>query len=281
LQYKKKERSYVNMVTLVLQVLHSLCSGKDMMVKTPIDAKEQPDMAAHTETIVCDVTTVQQTVVRANLADVVASSDDLRLIEQLRSGNEEAFVSLIDRYHTAMLRLAMVYVTARAVAEEVVQETWMGVLQGLGRFEGRSSLKTWMFRILTNRAKTRALREGRSIPFSSLPELDTDHPEPAVDPKRFLPADYQWSGHWISFPLDWRKMPEERLLSREVRAYLEKAIEALPASQRTIITLRDIEGWTPDEACSFLGISEANQRVLLHRARSKVRGVLEKYFAEE
>jgi len=271
----------VNMVTLVLQVLHSLCSGKDMMVKTPIDAKEQPDMAAHTETIVCDVTTVQQTVVRANLADVVASSDDLRLIEQLRSGNEEAFVSLIDRYHTAMLRLAMVYVTARAVAEEVVQETWMGVLQGLGRFEGRSSLKTWMFRILTNRAKTRALREGRSIPFSSLPELDTDHPEPAVDPDRFLPADYQWSGHWISFPLDWRKMPEERLLSREMRAYLEKAIEALPASQRTIITLRDIEGWTPDEACSFLGISEANQRVLLHRARSKVRGVLEKYFAEE
>ena len=229
----------------------------------------------------CDVTTVQQTVVGANLADVVASADDLRLIEQLRSGNEEAFVSLIDRYHTAMLRLAMVYVTARAVAEEVVQETWMGVLQGLGRFEGRSSLKTWMFSILTNCAKTRALREGRSIPFSSLPELDTDHPEPAVDPDHFLSADHQWSGHWISFPLDWRKMPEERLLSRETRACLDKAIEALPASQRTIIILRDIEGWTSEEACSFLCISEANQRVLLHRARSKVRGVLEKYFEKE
>ena len=228
-----------------------------------------------------DVAIVQQTITGTNLTDVVASADDLDLIERLRNGNEDAFAALIDRYATAMLRLAMVYVGARAVAEEVVQETWLGILEGLGRFEGRSSLKTWMFRILTNRAKTRALREGRSIPFSSLPELDTDHPEPAVDPKRFLPADYQWSGHWISFPLDWRKMPEERLLSREMRAYLEKAIEALPASQRTIITLRDIEGWTPDEACSFLGISEANQRVLLHRARSKVRGVLEKYFAEE
>src|SRR6266849_2527066 len=201
------------MVTLVLQVLHSLCSGKDMMVKTPIDAKEQPDMAAHTETIVCDVTTVQQTVVRANLADVVASSDDLRLIEQLRSGNEEAFVSLIDRYHTAMLRLAMVYVTARAVAEEVVQETWMGVLQGLGRFEGCSSLKTWMFHILTNCAKTRALREGRSIPFSSLPEVDANFNEPAVDPNRFWSADQQQAGAWVSFPRSWDEIPEERILS--------------------------------------------------------------------
>ncbi len=228
----------------------------------------------------CDVTTVQQTVVGANLAGGVASADDLRLIEQLRSGNEEAFVSLIDRYHTAMLRLAMVYVTAPAVAEEVVQETWMGVLQGLGRFEGRSSLKTWMFRILTNCAKTRALREGRSIPFSSLPELDTDHLEPPVDPDRFLPADQQWPGHWISFPLDWREMPEERLLSQEMRACIDKAIEALPPGQREIIILRDIEEWTSNEACSFLGISEANQRVLLHRARSKVRGVLEEYFNE-
>jgi RNA polymerase sigma-70 factor, ECF subfamily len=229
----------------------------------------------------CDVTTIQQTVVGANLADVVASTDDLRLIEQLRSGNEEAFVSFIDRYHTAMLRLAMVYVTALAVAEEVVQETWMGVLQGLGRFEGRSSLKTWMFRILTNRAKTRALREGRDIPFSSLPEVDADLSEPAVDPERFLPADYQWSGHWTSFPLDWRKMPEERLLSQEICTHLEQAIVALPANQREVIVLRDIERWTSEEICHFLGISKVNQRVLLHRARSKVRGALEKYFEEE
>jgi RNA polymerase sigma-70 factor (ECF subfamily) len=225
--------------------------------------------------------TYQQTIVGTDLAGMVTSTDDLHLIKLLRSGNEAAFVSLIDRYHTAMLRLAMVYVTTRAVAEEVVQETWMAVLEGLDRFEGRSSLKTWMFRILTNRAKTRAQREGRSIPFSSLLDLDMDYPESAVESDRFLPTDHRWPGHWISFPMDWREMPEECLLSQETRACIEQAIEVLPSSQRAVISLRDIEGWTSEEACCFLGISEANQRVLLHRARSKVRGVLEKYFEDE
>src|SRR2546422_4579577 len=228
-----------------------------------------------------DVAIVQHTITGTNLAGVVASADDLYLIEQLRSGNEAAFVALIDRYATAMLRLAMVYVRAWAVAEEVVQETWMAVLVGLGRFEGRSSLKTWMFRILTNYAKTRAQREGRSIPFSSLEDIDTDHAEHAVDPDRFLPVDHQWPGHWVSFPSNWEEMPEDRMLSRETYAYIYGAIEALPPNQREIITLRDIEGWKAKETCAFLGISEVNQRVLLHRARSKVRGVLEKYFEEE
>ena len=228
-----------------------------------------------------DMAPLQQTVIRANLAGAVTSTDDLFLLEQLRSGNEAAFVSLIDRYAPTMLRLAMIYVRVWAVAEEVVQETWMAVLEGLGRFEGRSSLKTWLFRILTNCAITRAQREGRSIPFSSLPNSDPDLAEPAVDPDRFLPADHQWTGHWVSFPSNWQEMPEERLLSRETRACLEKAIEALPPSQRQIIILRDIEGWASEETCSFLGISEGNQRVLLHRARSKVRGILEKYFEEE
>ncbi len=228
-----------------------------------------------------DVAIVQHTITGTNLAGVVASADDLYLIEQLRSGNEAAFVALIDRYATAMLRLAMVYVKAWAVAEEVVQETWMAVLEGLNRFEGRSSLKTWMFRILTNCAKTRAQREGRSIPLSSLSDLGTDNPEPAIDPDRFLPADHQWSGHWVSFPANWEEMPEDRLLSQETRACIDRAIEALPPNQRVIITLRDIEGWKAEETCTFLGISEVNQRVLLHRARSKVRGVLEKYFEEE
>jgi RNA polymerase sigma-70 factor (ECF subfamily) len=227
-----------------------------------------------------DVATAQRTNTGANLATVVASADDLHLIEQLRSGNEDAFVSLIDRYAPTMLRLAMVYVTAWAVAEEVVQETWMAVLEGLNRFEGRSSLKTWMFRILTNRAITRAQREGRSIPFSSLSDPYTVLAEPAVDPDRFLPADHQWSGHWVSFPANWQEMPEDRLLSQETHACVERAIEALPPNQREIIILRDIEGWTSEETCSFLGISEGNQRVLLHRARSKVRNVLEKYFQE-
>jgi RNA polymerase sigma-70 factor (ECF subfamily) len=219
--------------------------------------------------------------VRTNMARPEASTEDLFLLEQLRSGNEAAFVSLVERYYSAMLRLAMGYVTAWTVAEEVVQEAWIGILEGLNRFEGRSSLKTWMFRILTNCAITRAQREGRSIPFSSLPPHDTDLSEPAVDPERFLPADSQWSGHWISFPSRWQEMPEERMLSQEMRIYLEKAIEALPPNQRQIIILRDIEGWTAEETCGFLGISEGNQRVLLHRARSKVRGVLEKYFEEK
>src|SRR6266704_671452 len=164
-----------------------------------------------------DVAIVQQTNTGTNLAGVVASADDLYLIEQLRNGNEAAFEALIDRYATAMLRLAMVYVRAWAVAEEVVQETWLAVLESLGRFEGRSSLKTWMFRILTNCAKTRARREGRSIPLSSLSDMDTDYPEPAIDPDRFLPADHQWPGHWSWFHASWEEMPEDRLLSQETR----------------------------------------------------------------
>jgi RNA polymerase sigma-70 factor (ECF subfamily) len=228
-----------------------------------------------------DIAPLRQTVVRVNLAGAAASIDELFLLEQLRSGNEAAFVSLVDRYTPTMLRLAMIYVRVWAVAEEVVQETWMAVLEGLGRFEGRSSLKTWLFRILTNCAITRAQREGRSIPFSSLPNSDPDLAEPVIDPDRFFPADHQWSGHWVSFPFDWQEMPEERVLSRETRARLEKAIEALPSSQRQIIIMRDIEGWTSEETCNSLGISEVNQRVLLHRARSKVRGALEKYFEEE
>jgi RNA polymerase sigma-70 factor, ECF subfamily len=228
-----------------------------------------------------DMAPRQHPVIRANLAGAVASTDELFLIEQLRIGNEAAFVSLVDRYAPPMLRLAMIYVRVWTVAEEVVQETWMAVLEGLGRFEGRSSLKTWLFRILTNCAITRAQREGRSIPFSSLSNSDPDLAEPALDPDRFLPTDHQWAGHWVSFPSNWQEIPEELLLSRETRVCLEKTIEALPPSQRQIIILRDIEGWTSEETCRFLGISEANQRVLLHRARSKVRGALEKYFEEE
>src|SRR5438105_7373881 len=155
-----------------------------------------------------------------------ASQDALHLIEMLRNGNEDAFIFLIDRYRTTMLRLAMIYVPERAVAEEVVQEAWLGVLQGLNRFEGRSSLKTWIFRILTNCAKTRAQREGRSIPFSSLEVFDVDQAEPAVDPEAFLNP--EWPGHWVSFPRNWNELPEERLISQETRLCIEKAIAMLP-----------------------------------------------------
>jgi RNA polymerase sigma-70 factor (ECF subfamily) len=179
-----------------------------------------------------------------------------------------------------MLRVAMMYVSSRAVAEEVVQEAWLGVFAGLERFEGRSSLKTWVFRILTNTAKTRGEREGRSVPFSSLGG-DGDEGEPAVDADRFLASDHRWAGHWASSPRNPHDVPEERLLAREARARIATAIEALPASQRAVITLRDIDGFDADEACEILGVSEANQRVLLHRARSRVRAALEEYVDDE
>src|SRR5712691_11525998 len=139
--------------------------------------------------------------------DPIASQEDRRRLELLRAGDEASFESLINAHHAAMVRLAMVYVPSRAVAEEVVQETWLGVLQGLDRFEGRSSLKTWIFRILTNRAKTRAQREGRSVPFSSLPEFTNEIYEPAVEPERFRGPDQQWPGNWISFPHSWDEIP--------------------------------------------------------------------------
>ena len=211
-------------------------------------------------------------------------SEELQLLMALRDGNEAAFVSLIDQYHRALLRLAMVFVSSHSVAEEVVQETWMGVLQGLSRFEGRSSLKTWIFRILTNCAKTRAQREGRSVPFSSLAatyDESEESGEPTVEPEHFTAADWESPGNWISFPRNWNDIPETRLLSQETLRTIQMAIDALPPNQREVITLRDIEGWNSEEICHFLGISEVNSRVLLHRARARVRKALEKYFEEE
>src|SRR2546425_162247 len=228
-----------------------------------------------------DVAIVQHTITGTNLAGVVASADDLYLIEQLRSGNEAAFVALIDRYATAMLRLAMVYVKAWAVAEEVVQETWMAVLEGLDRFEGRSSLATWMFRILTNIAKKRGAREGRSIPFSSVWDAGSAPVEPAVDPERFFDAGHsQYPGGWVSFPMSWDGAPEARLLSTETLGRIDDAIASLPLSQREVVTLRDVEGLTGPEVCAILAITEGNQRALLHRARSKVRRAIEQYLTE-
>ena len=207
----------------------------------------------------------------------VTSSDDLEQLEALRNGDERAFASLVDRYYGSLLRLAMAYVPSRAVAEEVVQETWVGVLEGLSRFEGRSSLKTWIFRILTNRAKTRGQRERRYEPMG-LGGDSGDNPDgPAVDPDRFLKSGY-FVDHWVSQPNAWEdETPERLILSKETRAQIEKAIEALPPTQRQVITLRDIEEVSSQEVCNILDITETNQRVLLHRARSKVRRTLESY----
>jgi RNA polymerase sigma-70 factor (ECF subfamily) len=208
-----------------------------------------------------------------------ASTDELNLIAALRQGDEAAFMALVELYQTALVRVALMYVSSRAAAEDVVQETWLGVLQGLSRFEGRSSLKTWIFRILSNRAKTRAVREGRAIAFSALASADAPA-EPAVDRSRFYPPEHEDHGWWLSYPRSWEDVPESRLLARETRAQIMAAIEALPENQRTVISLRDVEGWTSEEVCSVLTISETNQRVLLHRARSKVRRALEHYLTE-
>jgi RNA polymerase sigma-70 factor (ECF subfamily) len=208
----------------------------------------------------------------------MAPTNDIALVAALRAGDQDAFAALVDKFYMPMLRLAMLYVPSRAVAEDVVQETWLGVLQGLNRFEGRSSLKTWMFRILTNRAKTRGEREQRSIAFSSLQPNSVDADEPTVDPEQFWPANHpQWANGWVSYPRSWEEMPEERALTRELRTQIEQIIGALPPNQREVITLRDIEGWSAEEACALLGLSEANQRVLLHRARAKVRAAIDQY----
>lgn len=199
-------------------------------------------------------------------------------LDALRAGQESAFAALVQQYHASMLRVARTYVSNRATAEEVAQETWVAVLNGLDRFEGRSSLKTWIFRILANIAKTRAQREARSLPFSSLGDQTS---EPSVDSDRFAPPGERWAGHWKSYPERWDTLPEERLVGDEARACVEGAIDRLPPTQRQVITLRDVEGWSSEEVCSALEISETNQRVLLHRARSKVRQALEGYLAQD
>lgn len=206
--------------------------------------------------------------------------EDVTLLQALRKGDEIAFAQLINRYHASLLRLAMTFVSSHAVAEEVVQETWIGVLEGIGKFEERSSLKTWIFRILTNQAKARGIRERRNVPFLSLGH-PTEEPEaPAVDPSRFQTSGY-WVDHWNSLPRYWDdETPERLFLSKEGLAQIEKAISVLPPTQRQVITLRDIEGLSAVEVCNVLSIGETNQRVLLHRARSHVRRVLEKYIEE-
>lgn len=189
---------------------------------------------------------------------------------------------LVTQYHPSLVRLANIYVNNEAVAEDVAQETWLGVLKGLDRFEGRSSLKTWIFTILTNRAKTRAQREKRTLPFSALEDPDSDPGELSVTPGRFRPPDSpDWPGHWKpdEKPTPWIS-PEANVLSQELRNRIELAIAQLPPGPRAVITMRDLEGWSSEEVCNVLEISETNQRVLLHRARAKVRRALEMYFDE-
>jgi RNA polymerase sigma-70 factor (ECF subfamily) len=199
---------------------------------------------------------------------------DEQLVAALRAGDEDAFRTVVREWHASMVRVAQIFVPSRAVADDVVQETWVRVLGALDRFEGRSSLKTWVFRILVNTAKTRAQREGRTIPFSALQDA-ARVPEAAVEPERFLPEDHATHpGAWQTPP---PVLPEDRLIASETRDAIAAAIDALPANQRAVISLRDVEGWTSDEVRNALDLSEVNQRVLLHRARARVRRALEEY----
>jgi len=201
----------------------------------------------------------------------LVQTQELALIAALRRGDEAAFLSLIEQFHAMMIRVARKYVPTYEVAEEIVQETWLGVLHGLDRFEHRASLKTWIFHILTNRAKSRAQREDRHVTFSDLLHFQIDGP--TVDPDCFGPDEW-----WKFYPNSWDNRVEEHVLGQELYALIEQAVQTLPPDQATVITLRDMEGWTAAEVCAVLEVSEENQRVLLHRARAKVRTKLNHYF---
>lgn len=217
------------------------------------------------------------TLSHADLPPPASVSDDEErlLVRALRERDEGAFETLLDRWYTPMLRLATTYVRSHAEAEEVVQDTWLAVLAGLDRFEARSSLKTWVFRILVNRARTRARREARTLPFSAV-----QRPAGAIDQEGdALNAEWLFrperTGHLAWHGQSWEPAnPQEQLLTSELRDRIEEAISGLPPRQREVITLRDLEGWTADEVCQVLDLTDANQRILLHRARVKVRDAL-------
>jgi RNA polymerase sigma-70 factor (ECF subfamily) len=210
---------------------------------------------------------------RAPPEDPAPPADEPALVERLRAGDRAAFADVIDRHGGSLLRLARSFLRNDAVAEEVVQDTWLAALDGLDGFEARSSLRTWLFTILANKARNRAVRESRSVPWSA---LDGDGEDgPSVDPERFR-AD----GHWKDVPGHWTEENPERLAQgAETRTAIEAAIASLPQLQRSVITLRDVEGLEAEEICRLLAITLTNQRVLLHRARTRVRQALETHLA--
>lgn len=205
-------------------------------------------------------------------------SDDQALVERLRGGDEVAFAGIVTGWSPMMLRVARGHVSTDASCEEVVQETWMAVIKGLDGFQGRSSLRTWAFRILTNLAKTRGVREARSVPMSSWLTADADGP--TVDPDRFRRGDETHPQNWtqVGAPLPWEPAPEQSAIAGETRGLLAEALAELPDRQRAVVTLRDVHGMSAAEVCTAMELSEANQRVLLHRGRARMRAVLEDYY---
>jgi RNA polymerase sigma-70 factor (ECF subfamily) len=213
-----------------------------------------------------------------------AKLDEMTLLNLLRQRDEMAFTQLVEQYHPSLVRLARLFVQDETIAEEISQETWLAVLQGLSHFEERSSLKTWLFTILTNKARTRSRRENRSFVFSDFDNAATSfESSPTVDPERFKDAADKWPNHWLADaqPASWAGIPEDLLLSEETLTLVRQTIEGLPPNQRSVITLHDIDELSSQEICNILEISETNQRVLLHRARAKVRQALEDYLQPE
>jgi RNA polymerase sigma-70 factor, ECF subfamily len=199
------------------------------------------------------------------------------VVTRLRAGDESAFAELIEQWSPVMLRVARNYVSNRQSAEDVVQDTWLGVINGLSRFEGRSSIRSWTFSILINRAKTRGVRESRSVASAAL-NGPAEH-QPSVDPRRFQGANGHYPGHWTSAgePHSWEQ-PERRALGREAVDLLDQALDQLPERQRLVVTMRDVHGMSADETCDALGVTPQNQRVLLHRGRATLRATLEDYY---
>lgn len=212
------------------------------------------------------------------------SDDERELLRRLRAGDRTAFAQLVDGWSPALLRVALLYVSTRASAEEVVQETWLAVITQLDRFEGRSSLRTWVFRILENVARGRGRREARTLPWSTAFPDSTDLGErqPTVDPARFRGAEDRWPGGWTvtGRPAAWEPPPDDAAVAAELRRELGDALAELPDRQRTVVELRDVHGLTSDEVCERLQLSAANQRVLLHRGRARLRGRLERVYRD-
>jgi len=211
---------------------------------------------------------------QTEIAAATAHISDQETVAALRRGDEQTFRDLFARTYPMLKRVARGYVASDAVAEEIVQETWMAVIAGIDRFESRSTLGTWIFSILTNQAKTHCARERRALPFSSVVPMDAE--EPVVAPDRFQNDDEAWPGHWATPPRPWQR-PERRMLALEAREHLRRALAQLPERQRLIVGLRDVDGHSAEEVCGLLGLSQENQRVLLHRGRSRLRAELETY----
>jgi RNA polymerase sigma-70 factor (ECF subfamily) len=205
--------------------------------------------------------------------------DEQKLIERLKARDEIAFVELVERYYGYLFPLANFYVSDKAVAEEIVQDAWMAVLKGIDRFEGRASFKTWISRIVMNLARTRGVRESRMVTFAQFTDNEAGRSESAVDPSQFQIATDDYPDHWSVAPRSWNADPETQLLTSETMMVLNDAVGLRPEAQRLVLTMRDVNGYTPEEVCNILSISETNQRVLLHRARSKVRGMVENHYS--